>query len=222
MNYLRYKELLIELCFMTEQQAVSDSVENTLAFELWEIVAPKLSRDAMFMRSDGGGDADGGEDESEKQYITEMQAQEVPPNDLKAVIMAILRLNDGRNVVAASDAPLQQSENEVGFRAQDGTYCLRSEELPQLHKTFELFYTNRLQLQGQRLEQQKLVKQQIEAQRQIEEAKPVLSSKTDEFAARYRAKQISKARNNSVKKKDQIKEMIENKDELDTFEWLSK
>lgn len=66
------------------------------------------------------------------------------------------------------------------------------------------------------------MKQQIEAQRQIEEAKPVLSSKTDEFAARYRAKQISKARNNSVKKKDEIKEMIENKDELDTFEWLSK
>ena len=50
----------------------------------------------------------------------------------------------------------------------------------------------------------------------------MLSSKTDEFAARYRAKQISKARNNSVKKKDEIKEMIENKDELDTFEWLSK
>ena len=56
----------------------------------------------------------------------------------------------------------------------------------------------------------------------MDEAKPVLSSKTDEFAARYRAKQISKARKNSVTKKDQIKEMIENKDELDTFEWLSK
>ena len=127
MNYLRFKELLIELCFMTEQQAVSDSTENTLAFELWEIVAPKVSRDVMLSHS--AVDL-GGEDEQEKQYITEMQAQEVSVNDLKTVIMAILRMNDGKNVLPSAEAPIQQSENEIGFRTEDGTYWLRLEEFP--------------------------------------------------------------------------------------------
>ena len=45
MNYLRFKEFLIEMCFMTEQQATSDSNENSLAFELWELIAPKINRD---------------------------------------------------------------------------------------------------------------------------------------------------------------------------------
>ena len=45
LNYLRFKELLIEMCFMTEHQATSDSAENTLAFELWELIAPPVNRD---------------------------------------------------------------------------------------------------------------------------------------------------------------------------------
>lgn len=32
LNYLRFKEFLIEMCFMTEQQATTDTLENTLAF----------------------------------------------------------------------------------------------------------------------------------------------------------------------------------------------
>ena len=86
---------------------MSDSAENTLAFELWEIVAPRVSRDARLMRSAVEIDPEDGEDESEKQYISEMQAQEVLPSDLKTVIMAILRLNDGRSVVAGAEAPIQ-------------------------------------------------------------------------------------------------------------------
>ena len=33
------------MCFMTELQATSDSSENTLAFELWELIAPKITRE---------------------------------------------------------------------------------------------------------------------------------------------------------------------------------
>lgn len=42
LNYLRYKEFLVEMCFMTEQQATTDSLENNLAFELWELIAPRV------------------------------------------------------------------------------------------------------------------------------------------------------------------------------------
>ena len=58
-----------------------------------------------------------------------MQAQEIMPQDLKAILMAILRLNDGKFFVNASEAPLLQSENEVGFK-RDGQFMLRYEELP--------------------------------------------------------------------------------------------
>jgi len=49
-----------------------------------------------------------------------MQAQEVTLVDLRVLVMAILRLNDGKLFINASDAPLQQSENEIGFRKEDG------------------------------------------------------------------------------------------------------
>jgi len=36
------------------------------------------------------------EDEQDKAYITEMQAQEATPADLRVLLMVIMRLNDGR------------------------------------------------------------------------------------------------------------------------------
>lgn len=57
-----------------------------------------------------------------------------------------------------------------------------------LQKNFDIFYSNRLGLIGQRMEQHKQLKQQIEQKKQFDSAKPQLSSKTDEFAAKYRAK----------------------------------
>ena len=63
--------------------------------------------------------------------------------------MAILRINDGKHFFPASDSPLPQSEGEIGFRRPaepNGAFMLRYEELAHVQKTFELFYTNRLQL----------------------------------------------------------------------------
>ena len=35
----------MEMCFMTEHQATNDTSENSLAFEMWELIAPKVQRD---------------------------------------------------------------------------------------------------------------------------------------------------------------------------------
>ena len=54
--------------------------------------------------------------------------------------MAILRINDGKHFVRSEDAPLPQSEGEIGFRrppGPDGEFLLRLEELPRIQKTFD-------------------------------------------------------------------------------------
>jgi len=61
--------------------------------------------------------------------------------------MAILKINDGKHFFNASEVPIPQSEGEIGFRrpaGPDGVFLLRFEELPQIQKTFDQFYTNRL------------------------------------------------------------------------------
>ena len=68
LNYLRFKEFLIEMCFMTEQQATSDSHENTLSFELWELIAPKVSREF----GDMSGEEEEALDKLDQAYITQM------------------------------------------------------------------------------------------------------------------------------------------------------
>ena len=62
------------------------------------------------------------------------------PADLKTIVMAILRINDGKHFVRGEDAPLPQSEGEIGFRrppGPDGEFLLRLEELPRIQKTFD-------------------------------------------------------------------------------------
>ena len=85
------------MCFMTEQQATSDTTENTLAFELWELVAPRINRELPEVSPKDGEEEEKQLEMLDKAYITEMQAQEVTPADLKTVIMAILRINDGKH-----------------------------------------------------------------------------------------------------------------------------
>jgi len=86
---------------MTEHQATADTVENSLAFELWELIAPKINREIGDMSI---------EDESleklDAAYITEMQAQQVSPADLRTVVLAIMRINDGKHFFLASESPM--------------------------------------------------------------------------------------------------------------------
>lgn len=74
LNYLRFKEFLIEMCFMTEQQATSDTAENSLAFELWELIAPKINRELPDMSPSNDDEDDEAMEKLDKAYITEMQA----------------------------------------------------------------------------------------------------------------------------------------------------
>ena len=92
-------------------------------------------------------------------YMSELKVQQVSMQDLKTLIMAILRLNDGKRFADADEAPLPQSENEIGFRRagddenEQGRFMIRYEEIPHLQRHFEPLYTNRLQLAGVKIEQ---------------------------------------------------------------------
>lgn len=99
------------MCFMTEHQATTDTAENSLSFEMWELIAPKVQRELADMSVVGEED-----DSLDRAYVTEMQAQEVLPSDLETLAMAILKINDGKHFFETKDAPLPQSEDEIGFR----------------------------------------------------------------------------------------------------------
>ena len=68
LNYLRFKEFLVEMCLLTSQQANSDCQQSQLAFDLWEIIAPSVDKDL-----------NESEDESKVQieYQTEVTSKEV-------------------------------------------------------------------------------------------------------------------------------------------------
>ena len=144
--------------------------------------------------------------------------------DLRTAVLAILRINDGKHFVDSSHAPMPQSEGEIGFRREeDNQFLLRNQEVSQVQKTFEQFYTNRLQLLGQRIEAQKQLKKQIETQKQADLAKPQISSKTEDFAAKYRAKQLAKknqSSNKNLRQTEQSAQLDTDQPGIDTFEWL--
>ena len=121
-----------------------------MAFDLWEIIAPKIEK--------GLEESIIGEEaiaQMELEYVEQVKASVVTVNDLKTILMAILRYNDGRRFMDASEAPLPQSEGETGFRKPDdpsGKFMLRYEELSGLRLHFESFYLTRLQLIGIKIE----------------------------------------------------------------------
>lgn len=124
-NYLRFKEFLVEMCLLTEQQASIDCHESQLAFDLWEVIAPKVEREMNESVDDGGA-------QMEQEYREEVKAKFITLFDLRTILMAILRYNDGKRFVDAIDAPMPQSEGEIGFRKPDlpnGKFMVRYEEL---------------------------------------------------------------------------------------------
>ena len=110
--------------------------------------------------------------------------------------MAILKYNDGNTFADAEKAPLPQSEGEIGFRDEkSGVLILRYDELAKLQKHFNSLYINQLQIQGRLMEQQKQQKIAEKMQKNIEDANPKLTQKSNEYAAKYRAKQLAVAEN---------------------------
>ena len=129
--------------FLTDTQAQSGCVENLLIFDMWEIIAPKVERDLAHLDKepelnetedlDVSYTEDTGVDSKERSYRKEVRAQEVNLADVKGILMAILKINDGKTFVETDNAPLPQSEGEIGFRDEkSGLINLRYDELPKI------------------------------------------------------------------------------------------
>lgn len=126
----------------------------------------------------------------ESLYWSQLKDKEAAIPDIKTILMAILKYNDGKRFVEGSDAPLPQSEDEVGFRS-NGKLTFRYEELPALQKQFEILYITRMQIIGQQMEQQKALKVQEVNQRYIEAAKPQLNKASEKLAAKQRVSKVN-------------------------------
>lgn len=127
--------------------------ENILMFDIWESIAPKVERDLTYIddevvelnENDVTLIEDLGIDSKERNYRKELRSMEVNLEDVRVLLMAVMKLNDGKTFVDTAEAPLPQSEGEVGFRDQkSGLFFLRTDELPRLHKHFNALYINQL------------------------------------------------------------------------------
>lgn len=45
LNYLQFKDFMINFGLLTREQAHVNCIENLLIFDMWEIIAPKVERD---------------------------------------------------------------------------------------------------------------------------------------------------------------------------------
>ena len=108
---------------LTQQQANQDCEQSQLAFQLWEVILSKEQVDLSNSLDDQAN--------AESLYWSQLKDQEATLPDLKTALMAILKYNDGKRFVEGSNAPLPQSENEIGFRV-NGKLTFRYEELPLL------------------------------------------------------------------------------------------
>ena len=76
---------------------------------------------------------DVGIDSRERNYRKELRSMEVNLEDVRVMLMAITRLNDGKTFIENELAPLPQSEGEIGFRDEkSGLIFLRNDELPKI------------------------------------------------------------------------------------------
>jgi len=145
------------MCMLTEAQSQSDCLECQLTFKLWELLAsqqpkeePKEEKRTTLLESP--------KQAEESSLISDSNlTQRVRLGDVRTMCMAVLRFNDGKRFMDAEEAPLLQSEADIGFRRVTkadpaGRYMLRYEELVQVWHQFEPFYTNRLQLLGTKIE----------------------------------------------------------------------
>ena len=151
---------MVNFGLITQQQALSDSVENRLLFDMFEIIAPPVERELDLsdeepmpkshdQQSDSNEEGENDPEdmsfnERERSYRRQVKAHNVCLPDVKVILMAVLKLNDGKKFMEGKDAPLPQSEGEIGFRKDDDVFSLRYEELSRLQKHFNVLYLNQL------------------------------------------------------------------------------
>lgn len=142
---------MINFGLLSFDQANTHCIENALMFDVWEIMAPKVERDltnidndeSMVNEADVTLIEDYGISKTERNYRKELRNMQVSLQDLKVMLMMISRLNDGKTFIESEQAPLPQSEGEIGFRdSKTGDLNFRIDELPRLHKHFDALYIN--------------------------------------------------------------------------------
>ena len=85
LNYLQFKEFLVHMGMLSEQQASLDCRESKLIYEMWlSLLALRGKEDSVFI------------------------------DDLRVFLMAVLRLNDGKHFVAESDKAVPNQHGFVG------------------------------------------------------------------------------------------------------------
>lgn len=133
LNYLRFKDILIQLGLLTEMSyANSESQERQVLYDLWKILRGE---------------------EQEMVYV----------ENLRVLIQVILRLIDPKRVVDVQKlnsrvADLERNEhqgtttladdiynNDIGFKNDRGQICIRTTEVQKIQSHFNIYYLNRLQ-----------------------------------------------------------------------------
>jgi hypothetical protein len=99
------------------------------------------------------------------------ERQEIALNDVKMVIMVVLRMHQEHKRVGGAEenrygqvqSPQEQEDpNNIGFYNDQDKFCLRANDVSKVHKKFNIFYLNRLQHLGRMLEFQKQQKANVE------------------------------------------------------------
>lgn len=132
LNYLRFKDILIQLGLLTEMSyANSESPERQILYDLWRILRGE---------------------ETETIYT----------ENLRTLVQVILRLIDPRRVIDTSkrmdrQTDLERNEhqgatianeiyvNEIGFKNDRDQLCVRASEVQKIQSHFKVYYLNRLQ-----------------------------------------------------------------------------
>jgi hypothetical protein len=124
LNYLRFKDFLVQLGLLTELSSMmAESKERGLLFDMWKIL--------------------NGE-----------QNDSVQTDDMRVLVQVILRVIDSKRVlnVAPKDPVETQSASQemnetdkIGFRNNRDQYCIRHGEVQKLQSHFKIFYLNSLQ-----------------------------------------------------------------------------
>lgn len=106
--------------------------------------------------------------------------------DLKVLLLAVLRLNDGKHF-SFVESPPKRADRVYG-QVQDGVYVMNQDDMKTIKKAFEPLYANHLQFMGKVIEAQKQQKV-LEAENQAKVAVVPLSKTSLELAEKYRQRE---------------------------------
>ncbi len=176
LNYIKLKDLLIRVGFISEVASLADSKDRSMLYDLWKMLKGEMH-------------------------------DEVAIADIRVVLFALARLYDHPRIGIENSSGAastteegisddeKESKEDIGFFNNRKQFCLRNQDIPVLHKAFELLYLNRMQF---------VSKKKVKVEENFS-FKPKISKNTESIANKYRSK---------------IAEQI-NEQKISTYEWLS-